>query len=167
MTQLSLIEGLSGADFSDDGVYRYQLLRTWDKDKPLFTYVGLNPSIANAERGDRTTTRNLKRARKLGAGSYIAVNLFAFVAKYPEDMKAAERPVGNRNDAAIMSAVSRSSWILCGWGFHGTHRGRDQEVLAMLKKNRIQAHCLGKTKDGQPRHPLYIADLKELEPMGL
>ena len=46
MIQLSLIKGLSGADFSDDGVYRYQLLRTWDKDKPIFTYVGLNPSVA-------------------------------------------------------------------------------------------------------------------------
>ncbi|MCH7561015.1 MAG: DUF1643 domain-containing protein [Thaumarchaeota archaeon] len=72
MNQLSLLPNLSGADFSECGKYRYQLLRGWDLSKPTFTYIGVNPSIAGLESSDATTTRNLKRVMKLGASKFYS-----------------------------------------------------------------------------------------------
>ncbi len=33
---------------------------------------------------------------------------------------------------------------------------RDRHVLELLSKHNIQPHCLGITKAGYPRHPLYV-----------
>ena len=166
MNQPSLIPEFAGrADFSVDGLYRYQLIRTWDESKPIFTYIGLNPSIANAERNDAHTVRNLKRAIAAGAGGYIAVNLFAWVATSPKDMKSAAEPVGGRNDSAIVDAVTKSKWVLCGWGAHGTHQGRGIEVAKMLRFWREKLYYLEMTKSGHPKHPLYIAANVALKPL--
>ena len=36
-----------GAKISDCNKYRYSLWRIWDKEKPIFTFIGLNPSTAD------------------------------------------------------------------------------------------------------------------------
>lgn len=163
--QQSLIPSLAGgADFSECGLYRYNLTRTWDKSGPTFTYIGLNPSYANEEKNDNTTTRNLKRAIETGAGSYIAVNLFAFIATNPKNMKAAAEPVGPRNESAIIDAVQKSKWVLLGWGVHGVHRERNIEVIEMLRPYGRRLYYLEMTKDGHPKHPLYIRAKEDLKP---
>jgi hypothetical protein len=43
---------------------------------------------------------------------------------------------------------------MVGWGEHGTHLGRDRQVLAGLDPNKI--FCLGRNTSGQPKHPLYV-----------
>jgi hypothetical protein len=41
-------------------------------------------------------------------------------------------------------------------GCHGAYRGRDREVLALLARIGAPVVCLGTTKGGKLRHPLYL-----------
>ncbi|HVB20926.1 MAG TPA: DUF1643 domain-containing protein [Ktedonobacteraceae bacterium] len=52
-------------------------------------------------------------------------------------------------------ALSRSSCVVAAWGTKGTLFERDKQVLK-LTAHWQNIHCLGVTKDGHPRHPLYV-----------
>jgi hypothetical protein len=76
-------------------------------------------------------------------------------------MKRESDPIGPDNDRYILETVRETEKIICAWGAQGGHMNRDVEVLKMLKFNKVDLHCLGTTKKGQPKHPLYLrADLK-------
>ncbi|WP_417651456.1 DUF1643 domain-containing protein, partial [Acinetobacter baumannii] len=60
-----------GAIISDCNKYRYSLWRIWDKEKPIFTFVGLNPSTADREQDDRTIRRCINFAKSWGGGLLI------------------------------------------------------------------------------------------------
>jgi len=49
-----------------------------------------------------------------------------------------------------------------GWGVLGEHRGQDLPVLDWLRELGIRPLALGVTKDGHPRHPLYVSYAAEL-----
>jgi hypothetical protein len=48
----------------------------------------------------------------------------------------------------------RVDQIILAWGNGGSLQGRDRYVMALLGDQPI--YCLGTTKLGQPRHPLYL-----------
>ncbi len=115
----------------------------------------LNPSTADAAADDPTIRRCIGFARAWGFGALEVVNLFAYRATRPADLFAADDPVGPRNDRFVRAAARSAAMVVAAWGVHGTRRGRDADVLATL---RIlgSVHCLGTTKRGQPRHPLFV-----------
>lgn len=54
--------------------------------------------------------------------------------------------------------------VVCGWDVHGEYCGQDAVVVGWLEGLGIKPLSLGVTKDGHPRHPLYVpysADLIE------
>src|SRR5690606_23712568 len=73
------------------------------------------------------------------------------------DLRHAADPVGPENDAALMEAVAGASAVLCGWGAHGALLGRGPAVAARLRTADVAVCHLGLSRDGQPRHPLYVA----------
>jgi hypothetical protein len=83
------------------------------------------------------------------------LNLFAWRATDPAGMKAAADPVGPDDDHWIAHWTARCDRIMLGWGEHGSHRGRDRQVLASLDPKKI--FCLERNASGQPKHPLYVA----------
>ena len=90
----------------------------------------------------------------------IMLNLFAFRATDPKDMKRAADPVGPENDLAILEYTA-GKFVLCAWGNHGAFLSRGVMVRALLHGR--QLHYLGFTGSFQPRHPLYLpADLKPM-----
>lgn len=145
------------AELSPCGRYRYTLARRWDHLRPQLFWLLLNPSTADAAREDATTRRLAGFARLWNYGGYVLCNLFAYRATDPRDLLRASDPVGPDNDAAITRAVDGHLFgeAVCGWGAHGRHRGRDAEVLALLARLGVRPVCLGRTKGGLPRHPLY------------
>ena len=114
----------------------------------------LNPSTATEAANDPTIERCERRSRAMGFGALDVVNLYAFRATRPADLFAAADPVGPECDAVVLEAAGEAGLIVAGWGVHGARAGRDTEVAAMLAGRSLT--CLGVTRAGQPRHPLYV-----------
>ncbi|RJE79306.1 DUF1643 domain-containing protein [Paracoccus sp. JM45] len=149
-------DSISEAVWSPCRSYRYALTRRWGDGAGL-GIVMLNPSTADAFRNDPTVERCERRARALGYGAFRVVNLFAFCATDPRDLRQAAQPVGPDNDSFLLEAAGWADAILCGWGVHGAHQGRHMQVEQLLRGAGASLFHLGLTKDGLPRHPLYVA----------
>ncbi len=146
----------STAVYSDCERYRYSLSRVWDPAGRKALFVMLNPSTATEVQNDPTVERCERRARALGFGAFTVTNIFAWRDTDPRKMRAAADPVGPENDAAILQATREADQILAAWGTHGAHLGRGPAVEALLRGTGLPVHHLGLTKDGHPKHPLYI-----------
>lgn len=138
--------------------FRYQLTRQWrQRDQPsLLTVIMLNPSIADAVRDDRTIRRCISLADAAGADGLRVVNLFALRSTDPEGLRAAPDAIGPENDSYILEAVRTSTTIVAAWGAHPFARARALAVFEVLRGEGVDLRCWGTTKEGHPRHPLYV-----------
>jgi len=144
-----------GAKFDTSGRYRYALWRAWSADYPRIAFILLNPSTADEQRNDSTIRRCMGFARAWQFGAVEVVNLFAYRATDGRELLKVVDPVGEENNLFLMRAVERCSTVVVGWGTRGTLLGRDREVISLLA-GRKDVYCLGTTKGGYPRHPLYV-----------
>lgn len=149
-------DAASEAVYSDCARYRYCLTRVWHTTAPRALFVMLNPSTATEMHNDPTVERCERRARALGFGAFRVTNIFAFRATDPRAMRAERDPVGPANDAAIRDGALWADSIVCAWGSHGSFRDRGCDVHTLLRTTGKPLMHLGLTKDGHPRHPLYI-----------
>lgn len=146
----------STAVYSDCERYRYSLTREWDAGGKRVLFVMLNPSTATEVQNDPTVERCERRARHLGYGAFRVTNIFAWRATDPRDMRAAAAPVGPENDATLREGVDWADEVIAAWGVHGAHLGRGPKVAALLQGLGKPLFHLGLSKDGHPRHPLYL-----------
>ena len=138
---------MRGATFSADRRYRYRLWRRWDGARPVVAFVMLNPSTADARRDDPTIRRCIGFAKSWGFGGMEVVNLFAYRTTDPGELRRVTDPVGADNDRHIRRAIARADLVVLAWGA----RTRSRRLLSLP-----HARCLGLTRAGQPRHPLYL-----------
>ena len=139
---------------SDDERYRWWFERRWG-DGPLLCWVGLNPRSVDKDGGNRRPTlRKVEHwARTWGYDGVLIVNLFAYRATDPKELRTATIDiVGTQNDETLRWATERSGVTLAAWGAGGRLHGRGREVSPIL----IDPICVGYTKHGEPRHPLYV-----------
>ena len=149
-SRLSMVR--SSANLSSCRKYRYTLGRTWDEAGSTVMFVGLNPSTADAKIDDPTVRRCIGFAKRWGFGKLILTNLFAFRSTNPALLGEVSDPIGPDNDNWIASSLQFVDLTVAAWGVHGCLRERDEDVLELLH----EPHCLGTTKSGAPRHPLYM-----------
>lgn len=158
-----------GATFSPCRTWRYELRRTWGS-APALVMLMLNPSTADETKNDPTVERCERRARGGGFGGLIVLNIFAFRATDPADMKAAADPIGPENDdyltAHFIRANAIGGTVCAAWGVHGSHLNRAARVLEMARHLDVDLMCLKQTKEGHPGHPLYIASAAPFIPFG-
>ena len=148
----------SVAVYSDCERYRYTLTRAWDPAGQKALFVMLNPSTATEVQNDPTVERCERRARTLGFGAFRVCNIFAWRDTDPKAMRRADEPVGRpENDAAIVDGCHWADTIVCAWGTHGAHLDRGPEVERLMRGTGRVLHHLGLSKEGHPKHPLYIA----------
>ena len=162
-THLSPDGTRSSAVYSSCAGYRYRLDRQWS-GAPQLTWIMLNPSTATEAANDPTIARCETRARAGGFGGLRVVNLFAWRATAPAELKRHASPVGPDNDRHLLAACAGADRVVAGWGTHGTHLGRAAQVLRLLRDNGVPIHTLGLTRQGHPRHPLYVAYATQPEP---
>lgn len=140
----------ASAILSDDGSYRYRLTRVWG-DGPLLTWVMLNPSTADAELDDPTIRRCRSFTQRGKFGGFQVLNLFAYRSTDPSALTKVRDPVGPQNDE--MFEKYASPYVCVAWGTKGTPE-RVTRVVELLGDREVRS--LGTTKDGHPRHPLYV-----------
>ena len=76
----------------------------------------------------------------------------------------ADDPTGGQRGNAELAAAGTADVVVASWGA-SVPAGRDQRAIELLRGTRLM--CLGTTKSGQPRHPLYVRrdqPLKEWQP---
>jgi hypothetical protein len=162
------------ARFSDDRLFRYRLARALtshgvDAMQHLprpdmgicadrIVFVLLNPSTADAFRGDRTVDKCVQFAQRWNADVIEVVNIFAFRSTYPADLhrnaKLARPIVGPNNNDEIAAACNGARRIIAAWGVHGHLNGRGEYVREMLARDGMKLETLRLTDDGYPLHPL-------------
>lgn len=152
----------SDARISPCGRYRYSLTRRWAPGPPL-AFIMLNPSTADASVDDPTIRRCIGFAKTLRFGGIEVVNLYAFRSTDPDAMLARRRTadiIGPYNDDAIVDAARMAGKAIAAWGTDNRARDRAFSVLECIRPI-ADVYCLAKSKDGLPRHPLYLkADLQ-------
>lgn len=151
---------------SEDGLYRYLLTRSWSAPgAPRAVFVMLNPSTADATQDDATIRRCVQFAKTWGMGGLTVVNLYALRATQPARLWQHADPVGPDNDRILTStavlAAEADFPIVGAWGANAKP-ARVAAVLGLPGMGRLQ--CLGTTKAGQPRHPLYLSGGTPLQP---
>lgn len=160
----------SAAIISEDGSYRYSLSREWDHRKPAINWVMLNPSTATAEKDDATIRRIINFSARWGFGGLIVTNLYAFRSTDPQKLWYCIDPVGPENDKYLILFAHKASKIVCAWGANATLE-RAEDVRRLLLSTRDGVHtpnvlyCLGKTKNGEPKHPVRLAANTQLVEM--
>lgn len=160
------------AMLSVDKLYRYALTRIWDEDKALVTFIMLNPSTADHEVDDPTIRRCRNFAKAWGYGGINVCNLFPLRATKPEDLLLAEDPLGayeatgHINMKCIEYLLQDTDKTIFAWGNTPIlkklfKKFPDYRPLPTLVQ---KAHYLELSKDGAPKHPLYLSGNCEPKP---
>jgi len=171
----------SQAVISPCGRYRYWLRRVLKGQggNPA-VFVMLNPSTADADNDDPTIRRCKTFAAAWGYNELIVVNLFAQRTTEPRELFKADDPVGPDNHQWVLKAaemaastdddalflhnkVRPSGIVICAWGAHGSFMDQGATVRSWIETAGAAPRHLGLTKEGHPRHPLYLpATLKPI-----
>jgi hypothetical protein len=154
------------AQISKCGSFRYQLTRRWGPGA-LLPFIMLNPSVADAHFDDPTIRRCMGFARREKKDGIVVANLFALISTSPKGLIVVSDPFGPENDGAFTMVAREAelggSPIVCAWGAGGGPKSA--LALAHLRQFRVSLVCLGKTRDGSPRHPLYVRADQPLIPL--
>ncbi len=164
-----------GAIISPCGRYRFSLWREWrgssnrknwrwfgakdgkgqELGEPLScVFVMLNPSTADAEQDDPTIRRCVGFAKALKFDRLEVVNLYAYRATNPKDLFAAGDAAHHYENQRHVEIAARNSGIInCAWGAHGDSFQAETVRGWMHTKKHF---ALGFTKNGHPKHPLYL-----------
>ena len=154
---------LRAAIVSEDGAYRYRLDRRWG-DGPRVVWVMLNPSTADAEVDDPTIRRCIAFSRAWGYDGMTVVNLHPLRTADPRVLVDAlpEERIDNRATEAcqrnleeIDRAFDEATLVVAGWGAQRSDRISTSRHR-LVERYHDRLHCLGLTRLGEPRHPLYL-----------
>jgi hypothetical protein len=137
------------AVLSDDNIYRYQLSRIWDEEKPKLLFIMLNPSTADEFVEDPTIRRVVNYAKDWGYGGVYVGNLYAFRSTDPKGLKCIADPIGPENINHIQTLISLVDKVIYAWG-------NEQKEPDWLKKIVETPYCIEISKKGIPKHPLYL-----------
>lgn len=152
------------ADISDDGLFRWWLLRQWDETRPFVMFVGLNPSTADAETDDQTVRKWRGFSERWGYGGYVAVNVFPYRSRHPKDLAKAPllEAVRQENVRKIGEQIRLREIVeavVC-WGNETKAPEKLRRWFPMtedfLRNQPCEVKCFGRTKRGDPKHPLTL-----------
>jgi hypothetical protein len=137
------------AILSSDNIYRYELSRIWDDEKPKILFIMLNPSTADEFVEDPTIRRIVNYAKDWGYGGVYVGNLYAFRSTDPKGLNSAEDPVGPENITHIQTLIGLVDKVVYAWG-------NERKEPEWLKKIVTNPYCIDISKKGIPKHPLYL-----------
>ncbi len=151
----------TGAVFAEDRTHRLYLWRRWNKSLPWIMFIGLNPSTADERLNDPTVRRCIGFADRWGYGGLFMCNLFTLVSSEPAKLNT-ETPIVMGANLAMRVIRERCDKAVAAWGglIEKVRSGEDRVERVMRDLSPL--YCLGTTKQGHPRHPLYLPSDTEL-----
>lgn len=148
-----------------DNKYRYALGEVRETESKILFCFGINPSTATPQKSDSTVKRIQMITSKHGYDSYIILNLCAQRAKNPDNMLNEQNQISHKENLNIITYLlnlySHNSDILFAYGDLIETRPYLKknlcEIINIIKTSSYggNCYCLGKTKSGNARHPLY------------
>lgn len=147
-----------------DGDYRFKLWRNWNGQLPIAAWLMCNPSIADALVDDPTIRRIRSFTEDHGCGGFIVVNVWPHRTPYPEALWRELARFGydpelrKRNLDHIIDAGVDSRYRFVAFGSESCVRYPEEVRLAVeaFESPPGRVMVLGTSKDGWPRHPLYM-----------
>lgn len=170
-SRLRMLDGIDGnAEFSACGRYRYWLSRDWswrrltDGRSQFALWIGMNPSVAEADVDDPTIRREMAFTKAMSIDTYVKCNVMDYRATNPKVLfSVIPRSDKNIECIAGMAASHYCVRVICAWGaLPKPLRRYADDVVAALRGT--QLYCMGKTANGAPRHPLYLPNTAQCEP---
>lgn len=174
MTVERLGDWKAGAVFGSNRRYRYLLWRALRETEEESERAGTclfylcNPSKAGHDVNDRTLVKCMEFGRHWGMGRVELVNPAAYIATYPKDLRKAWSQqidlVGPENREFVERAWKRAGCVVLAWGDVGRKNlpKHPREYLPPSVVGSL-AYCIGRTKAGDPRHPLMLGYEEPLE----
>lgn len=145
--------------FSPDRKYRYVLARSFGYGMNTIAWCMLNPSTADEANDDPTIRRCIGFSTRWGYDRMLIVNLSPLRATQPAGMIEAgiePKAIRDANDDWILKAASIADQFVIAYGTFGTYENRDRHLIELMNLKGHSLWCLGTTKAGHPRHPLYV-----------
>lgn len=157
------------AVISHDDKYRYLLGRYWDEGylpsdigfcaaRPLMVWVMLNPSIADGLDDDPTIRKCIGFAKRHDCGGILVANLFAWRETKPKNIPHDVDIVGPHNEMFLKVALRGPlmAYGIAGWGALTATFRRRSAAMRFWAQSQRPLKCFGKTKKGDPCHPLML-----------
>lgn len=116
-------------------------------------FIGLNPSVADENIDDNTVRRCINYAKHWGYGAMIMTNIFAYRSTDPKGLLKVQDPIGPDTDQWLQALAYYASLKIACWGQEKIAHNRGEQVATLISG----LSCLGTTKDGSPKHPLYLS----------
>lgn len=146
------------------------LLRRWTGSelfpRRFLLFIGMNPSTATERSNDSTITREWGFCVREGYSAFAKCNVIDYrMTKPAELLKPGIVPQSDRNRAIILEQAAMADMVIVCWG--GVNRVLKPFATSLVEDLRsagIQPRCFGRTKDGHPKHPLYLARNTVLTP---
>lgn len=160
--RLRLPDGvIGGATFSDCGRYRQALTRDWTPEgatRRAVLFIGMNPSVADAEASDPTCHRELMFARDWGFTRYLKGNVLDWRATSPKDIpKEPDLACSAQNIPVLTQMAQEAELVVMAYGkLHKRFDGIVAQVIDAMQAEGHALQCLGLNKDGSAKHPLYL-----------
>lgn len=148
------------AEISECGRYRWWLRRHWpnegwpNDENRTVCFIMLNPSTADGLTDDPTIRRCMGFALDWGFSTLSVRNLFPYRATDPKELKKAGREIATGGDRGYneLRAARSASLVIAAWGADVPFC-TIQYLFGEVPQGMC---CLGTTKSGAPRHPLYV-----------
>lgn len=152
---------IGGATFSDCGRYRQALTREWtppgSKSRAVL-FIGMNPSVADANTSDPTCHRELMFSRDWGFTRYLKGNVLDWRATSPKSIPSDPAvAASSANIPALVEMAQDAELVVMAYGkLHVRYNKTVSDVIAAMHALGHNLKCLGLNKDGSAKHPLYL-----------
>ncbi len=155
---------------SDCGKYRYSLSRFVGAGQFTYAFFGINPSTADASKDDQTVRKWRGYSERNNVGRFEVSNVFSYRATDVKDLaETTDCLFGEAHWDIQNSIIRRADALVPCWG-------NQKKVPKHLRcwidelfgrichqnyKYGTPLLCFGKTKDGDPKHPLTLGYEKD------
>lgn len=156
------------AIISPCGLFRYRLERRLGGDGVTVAFIMVNPSTADGTQDDPTIRKCIGFAKKLGGGTLIVGNKFAYRATDVHELRGVRDPIGPHNEIHLREIIFEADVVIAAWGslnkLPETLRSRWKDVARLADERSQTLSMLGTNADGHPKHPLMVGYDAEIAP---